>query len=142
MADKLWTKYKKENDVKDVPYERPIVQFVDALVEYAQHNGSFKTVRTEKDWDTLIYIMKGFFALFPKTAEEFKKQIEDMRARQLRAHAIAKDDRGNSIQHQLKIPKPLYQMIKIIFPEQKWDKKFVLKFAQRFPQFKVTHDKL
>lgn len=133
---------KKKMGVQDVPYERPIVDFIDALLEYAQKNQSTSKVSDERDWDTLQFILKGFFTLFPKSAADFEQNVAELRANQLRKHAIAKDTHGNSIQHKLKIPKPLYQMIKIIFPDQKWDEKFTNKFARRFPQFKVTHDSL
>lgn len=142
MPKSLYQKYKKEKGLTDVPFEREISEFVNSLLEFADKNGSKEMVTKEKDWDVIAFICKGFYVLYPKTAAEFEKNVRALRANQKSSHASIKDRGGAQAQHMLKVPSPLFRMIQVIFPLQKWDRRFVLKFAQRFPKFKVTHDSL
>lgn len=118
-----------------VPYETPLVQFIDNLIEYAKKNGSTSQIVTESDWKTLDYIMQGFETLYPELSHTFYENMKEWR-KQSTLHAVAKGEFGARIQHQLEIPQKVYLMIQIIFPNQKWDKKFVKKFASHYKQFK------
>lgn len=126
---------------KLIPYEKPIVEFVDALLMFARKNGSEVSITKDKDWDTMAFMYRGWSTLYPKSAKEFEDEMKSLRAHQKVSHAIAKE--GSAvIQHKLKIPRPLYDMILTIWPFQTFNDKFVNKFAELFPMLKVTSDKL
>lgn len=130
---------KKENKnpwgIKNIPYETPIAQFVDTLVEVAKKNGSKDYVQTSQDWETIQYIYKGWTILYPKTSNDFLKAMKEWRLRNGRGFS----KEGNAmIQHRLEVPSPLFAMVKTIFPKQTWDRKFVAKFISELPAFRAT----
>jgi hypothetical protein len=49
-----------------------------------------------------------------------------------------KEDGADLWQRQLEIPVTFYNMIKAIYPDQKWDRKFVGGLARRIPILKVA----
>lgn len=120
--------------IKNIPYDRPIVDFVDALVAIAKKNGSKDQVETSYDWNTLDFMYKGWKILYPKTSKEFEDHMREWR-RYSNHLGISKEKGGAMLQHKFNLPMPLYQMIDAIFPKQKWDKKFVDEFARRFAMF-------
>jgi len=52
-------------------------------------------------------------------------------------YGFIKED-GGLIQKQLEVPETFYTMIKIFYPDQKWDRKFVAGLAKRIPILKVA----
>lgn len=129
---------KIKGDIKMEPFPRITVEVVDRLVEIAKKNGSKDVVQTSKDWDTIAKMYEVFRVFFPKTEAAFVEGIQDFRKRE-NAHGIGKEG-GAAVQHQLEVPMPLFQMIETIFPQQKWDKKFVKGIAQVLPQLKPIND--
>lgn len=123
------------------PYERPVVEYVDKLLELRSKRGSNLSVQTEGDWAIMDFIYKGWRTLFSEYADGFESQMRTWRAMTLNKMGVAKEG-GAMLQHQLEVPEKLYAMIKIVYPMQKWDKKFIKKFSDRFPQFKGADTKL
>jgi hypothetical protein len=124
---------KKHQKIVQIPFERQMVEFVDNLVLIARKNGSSMFVKTSKDWDTIDFIYKGFAVLYPKTAEDFAKHMIVVHNATQFNHGIVKEKNGAMLEHILEIPAPLYKMIDVIFPMQKWDRKFANKFRSHFP---------
>lgn len=126
--------------VKMVPFDGPIVEFVDSLILLNKKNGTPNTVTTENDWKTLEYIMQGFETLYPVKAYEFYEHMKKWREL---STAMGVSREGEAIiQHQLEVPEKVMSMIRIVFPNLKWDKKFVAKFSRRFTAFKGSDTKL
>lgn len=119
--------------IKQVPYDASIVLFIDKLIEVRNKNGSTEgTISTEKDWETMQFLLRGWKILYPEEAYSFNNHMKILR-RDTKNNGLVKE--GNAlIQHQMEIPETLYKMIKALFPVQKWDKKFVTAFTKRFPQ--------
>ena len=126
-------------NLEKIPYERYLVEFTDSLIDIAKRNGSKSRVETSHDWKTLDYIYRGWRILFPQTSKEFEDHMKNWRL--LATKGGLSKEKNALIQHKLEIPLPLYQMIKTIFPDQKWNKEFVKKFSQNFGSFRGS-DKL
>jgi hypothetical protein len=125
-------KFNPKAGIKMIPYEREIVAFIDKLLEVANRNGSKGALQTSLDWNTLDFLYKGWKVLYPEDASTFENHMKQTHTLNYRRDGIAKE-KNAMIQHILEIPSPLYQMIKVIFPDQKWDKRFVRDFAKHFP---------
>jgi hypothetical protein len=123
------------NDIDYTPFERQIVEFVDATIALNTSHGRPTSITKERDWDVIGFIYKGFSVLYPKDAREFEKYMKEVHHIS-NPHGIKKE--GNAmIQHVLEVPEKLYKMINAIFPAQKWnDKKFVRSFAKHYPQLR------
>jgi hypothetical protein len=127
-------KFNPQEGIEQVPYERQMVEFIDNLILFARKNGSSNQVKTSMDWKTLDFLYKGWAALYPKSASDFEIHMKEIQS--VSKHGIARDKGGAMIQHQLEIPSPLYRMMRVIFPDQKWDRPFVRKFSQHFPMMR------
>lgn len=119
--------------IKFVPYEAPLVMATDKLLEYAKKNGSAECVTSEKDWETLEMIIRLWHTCYPEYAAQFFESMNLVRSHSNET-GVAREGEA-MIQRQLEIPEKLISMIRVIFPVQKWDKKFVYKFAKRFSGF-------
>ena len=120
-----------------IPYERPIVEAIDKLLEMAKKRGYPTHVESETDWTLLEHIVKMWQALYPEQAEEFWKHQQWNKTNQLTDYASAKGESGAEVRHLLEIPTKLWEMIRAVFPEQKaQDKEFALKFGRRLPGFR------
>lgn len=117
-----------------VPYEWPIVRFVDYIIDKRIELGRPTMITNENHWNLLELIIKGWSDLYPKHSHDFFQHM-----RTIRSHAnhlgVAREKGGATLQHQVEIPEKLYSLIRIAFPNQKWDKNFILKFARRMPAF-------
>lgn len=118
--------------IDSVPYERQVVQFVDTLLDVAKKKSL---------WEGIRFLYEGWCVLYPQSSQAFEENMKTWRDMATGRHGIAKEGDG-MIQHQLEVPRPLYDMIKIVYPDVVWDKKFVRAFAQRFGQFKGTNNRL
>ena len=126
------TKFDPYEGINYIPYERPVVDFIDKLLDVAKTNGSKDDIKTSYDWKTLEFLYKGWSILYPVSARDFEKHMKRVRT----------DTRNNGVVHEgsamlqslVEIPQPLYRMIRIIFPKQKWDRKFIDRFVTYFPQ--------
>lgn len=130
------------NEIDWVPFRKTVVDAVDTIVLCAKKNGSTLYVRNDKDWDTMTMIVRVWRTLFPEHYSIFRKSQEEIRSELLNEHAAAREVGGAEIQHVMEIPQMLYQMIKIVFPMQKWDKKFIHDMSVRLPLFKIPKSAL
>lgn len=115
---------------------KKLVDAIDALIEVANKNGSKGQVETSKDWQTVEFIYKMFSAVYPYQEKLFLESMKFYRSMERFNKGVSEEAGGASIQHQLEVPQKLYQMMKIIFPNQVWTKKFVKKLAAVLPQLK------
>jgi hypothetical protein len=123
-------------DAHYVPFEKEIVGFTDKLIEIAHRNGSQDSVTHETDWKTIEFMYKGFKILYPKSARDFEK-IMQMTRTATRFNKGISTEGSAKLQYMMEIPAPFYRMMKVIFPLQEWDRKFVNKFVSHFPMLKA-----
>jgi hypothetical protein len=131
MADDLQLHYE--------PFNARLVYMVDHIVEIAKKNGSKEYVQTSHDWDTVREIFSIWSKLFPKHYENFAQSIREFRSTE-NAHGIGKGKGGAVIQHNLEVPEMFHNMVKIIFPDQKWDTRFAHQLAKEVPILKPIAD--
>jgi hypothetical protein len=122
-------------NLQRVPFETTLVKFVDHIIDTRIALGRPTHITNEKHWELLMFIMNGYHALYPEYANAFLNHMKWVRAN-AKQYAVSKEKGGAQIQHLIEVPEPLMNMISRAFPEQKWDKKFILKFAQRLPALK------
>jgi len=127
----------QDGDIYYVPFERPIVQAVDALVAFAKAKEAGKIVEREADWEVMEKIFSLWSTMFPHEYESFAEAQKLTRAHQKNALGTAREGEA-MIQHQLNIPKSLYGLIVAIYPLQQFDKKFVAQLAKRMPILKAA----
>lgn len=126
-----------ENDIElgylKVPIEK--LKMVDKIVELRKGRPTF--VDGEKDWEVIWELFVLWYTEYPEHYEEFQRSIQALRDSLKRSDAIAKE--GESmIQHQLEVPEMFHRMIKICYPDQQWDRKFVKELSRRIPVLKVA----
>lgn len=119
--------------IDNVPYEYPIIQTVDKLVDFAKYRSSpSKVIESESDWLVMDYIFKMFITFYPKDYKIFSDTQIKVKRSQKNTTASTKEG-GARIQHQLNIPYKLYALMKAIYPNQQMNHKFVVKLAKRYP---------
>jgi hypothetical protein len=122
-----------------VPFEREIVTFTDKLIEIANKNKSQSSVTHESDWKTIEFMYRGFKILYPQSASDFEKEMQSIRnAHQIRGNKGISKERGAMLQYMMSVPAPLYRMMRVIFSNQVWDRKFVNKWMSHFPQMRAS----
>ena len=130
------------DDLHYEPFRKEIVDAVDAIVLAAKKNGSYsKRVETQADWKTMTTIVRVYATIFESDYRDFIKNLKKTKESLKTEHAHDKEGEA-IVQHQLSVPQMLYILIKVIFPDQKWDKDFVARFSRRYDQFKVPETKL
>jgi len=131
-------KFNPQEGIEYVPFERDLVKFVDTIIDKRIKLGRPTTITRDGDWELVEFILRGWSALYPEYSTSFFEHMKKYRSNAKRL-GVAKEKGGAEIQQQLEIPQSLYQMIATAFPDQKWDKRFVLKFARRFSGFMAAY---
>lgn len=110
------------------------VKFVDNLIKLHKDLACNDTVKMDKDWQ-LIKDAFGYFAKrWPEEFVEFKQSINLIRqTRNNKAKSMS-----GEIMYVGALPLRFERIIKIMFPAQQVDKKFIWKLVQKMPVFKVT----
>jgi hypothetical protein len=112
-------------------FQRNIVDTVDQIVELA--HGQRDMVRGESDWKVVEALLLFFSWKWPNEFQEFKAGIPDLRkSRNTGGYSDSKE-----IKYVCAIPPRFMKLVKAIFPDQEWDKRFTNKFIRRFPLFKI-----
>lgn len=109
---------------------------VEKIVELAKGRPTF--VDGDKDWEVIWELFILWYTEFPEHYDEFQKSIADIRKNLKNSNGMFKSETGELWQTQLEIPVSFYNMIKAIYPDQKWDRKFVAGLAKRIPILKVA----
>jgi len=123
--------------IEYVPYEGPLVTFIDAIVKLSNSNCSpNKTIETAADWKVVDFMYTGIKTLYPRDCHQFEKHMNSVRNLSNNKFGSNKGEAGAEVRYVMEIPEKLYKFLKIIFPNQKYDKKFARSFAKHFPQFK------
>lgn len=126
-----------KNKVKDllsveyVPFEQPLVKFVDHIINTRIKLGRPLEITNEKHWDLVKFIFTGWNSLYPDHSNAFLQHMKNWR-RESRHLGVSREGEA-MIQHRLEIPQTLYSLIMTAFPNQKWTSKFTLRFAKELP---------
>lgn len=108
------------------------VEDVDRLVEISK--GNRETVKTENDWQVLNELCVFYIQRWPQEWMDFRSTMPDIRqTRKSRGYSTSKE-----IKYVAAIPPRLMKLIKVIFPYQQWNKKFLYEFIRRFKPFQVA----
>ena len=113
-------------------YKKEDVEAVDYLVKIA--HGKRTTVSTLKDWEIVAKLFEFWTRKWPHEWNEFGESIKDIRA--TRAKKDGKSKSGE-IKYVGALPPRFMKLIKIIFPEQQFNKKFVYQLTSRIKIIKV-----
>lgn len=119
--------------IEQVPFEMPLVKFVDHIIDERIALGRPDEITSEKAWNLVEFIVRGWKAIYPEYADAFFKNMANIRAHAPR-NGIVKEGEAR-LQHQLEIPQSLWALLSKAFPNQKWDRKFIISFAKRFKGF-------
>lgn len=113
---------------------------VDKIVELAKGRPTF--VDGDKDWEVIWELFVLWYSEYPEEFDAFQKSIAEIRSEMKNpTTGTFKTDSGELWQRQLEIPMTFHNMIKAIYRDQKFDRKFVHGLARRIPILKVA-DKL
>ncbi len=108
------------------------VDDVDKLLEISR--GNREVVKTDNDWNVLANLVVFYIKRWPSEWEEFRKTLPDIR-KSRRAGGYSKT---KEILYVASLPFRLERLIKVIFPYQQYDKKFMWEFVKRFKIFRVA----
>jgi len=112
------------------------LQTVERIVELAKDRPTF--VDGDKDWEVIWELFVLWYSEYPEQYDEFQKSIAEIRNNLKDSKGMIREDGADLWQRQLEIPATFYSMIKAIYPDQKWDRKFVSGLARRIPILKVA----
>jgi|SRR6185312_209206 len=130
-----------KDNIYYVPYERPLVEAVDKLIDVARVKCSpNKRVESDGDWEVLDLLFKLYQTFYSQECQQFLDDMAKTRNHQIvswgKRTAITKE--GDAMmQQQLQIPGKFNDMLKAFFPLQPLTKPFVRKLWQKMPQFRV-----
>ena len=113
------------------------LKLVDAIVEKLKHNTT-GMVENDGEWEAIVLMFELFKIEYPEHYQWFLNKIYEYRQATRDTHGIIHDDSDDSMQHQLEIPEGFHMYIHKMFPNQKWDKKFVRRLIRELPILKVA----
>ena len=123
-------------DVQYVAVSNKKLQSVERIVELAKGRPTF--VDGDKDWEVIWELFVLWYSEYPEQYDAFQHSIADIRRNMINSKGFIKEQGSDLWQRQLEIPITFYNMIKAIYPDQKWDRKFVAGIARRIPILKVA----
>lgn len=112
------------------------LDIVDKIVELAKDRPTF--VDGDKDWEVIWELFKLWYSEYPEQYDDFQRSVSEIRKNMKTANGVFKEDGSDLWQRQLEVPVTFYNMIRAIYPNQKWDRKFVRGLAMRIPILKVA----
>lgn len=126
----------KENlEYKVVPREQ--LMLIDRIVDKLKEN-SYGTVETPNDWEAVVMLFELFRMEHPAHYAHFVESMKQYRQNTAHTNAIIKDEAGDMVQHMLEVPEKFHHYMHSMFPQQKWDRKFIIKLTRELPILKVT----
>lgn len=109
---------------------------VDRIIELAKDRPTF--VDGDKDWEIIWELFKLWYTEYPEQYHDFQLSVAEIRKELKNKDGMIKEDGADLWQRQLEIPATFYSMIRAIYPDQKWNRKFVKGLAIRIPILKVA----
>jgi len=125
------------NDIEYVIAPRQQVQIIDKVIDKLKLNTT-GLVETQNDWEAILLLFDLFKIEHPEHFNQFVEIMKIYKKETTTNNAIVKDGEGDMVQHMLEVPEMFYMYINKMFPNQKWDKKFILKLSSELPILKTT----
>lgn len=120
------------------------VSLADAVVDAAHgRGGPDSVVDTEEDWKVVVAILEICARYFPKEVDDYLKLNKVIRSHQATEYGLMEDATtkkgGEGNVRQLGWwPFEFEVLVRIIYPRQKFDKKFNREFFRRFPALRTA----
>lgn len=126
--------------IGDTEYEMPNKEAV-ALSEGIHRTydllGKPKDTETEAGWKMIDNLVGVWYNFYPWELKAWKKELETQLGGERTVHEALKANGGYI---PISFPTRLYKMLEIFLPDLKiTDRKFIKKFAGRYPIFKMTN---
>ena len=109
-----------------VPMKKSDVEAVDYLLRIS---GIRSKVETIDDWGIIAKLFEFYTRRWPEEWANFVESIKDIRATRARKDGYSKEHGKEGTRYLASVPLYLMKLIKIIFPEQQWDREFTEKFV-------------
>ena len=107
------------------------IEAIDYLIKISK---GAKSVKTASAWGVVAKVFEFWTRRWPNEWNEFASSIKDIKATRLRKDGKSK---GGGIKYIGALPLRFERLIKAVFPEQKFDKKFVYKLVKNIEIIKV-----
>lgn len=97
---------------------------VDRLLEISK--GNRESIKTNEDWNVLANLVIFYIQRWPQEWKEFRTILPDIRS----SRNTGGYSKSKEIMHVASLPFRLERLIKIIFPQQQYTKKFIWNFSK------------
>jgi hypothetical protein len=101
---------------------------VDAVDYLLRISGIRSKVETSDDWVIIAKLFEFYTRKWPLEWDNFVKEIKKTRATRARKDGYSREHGKDGTRYLASVPLYLMKLIKIIFPEQQWDREFTDKF--------------
>ena|SRR3990167_8775947 len=113
------------------------VKMADAIVDLARDRGKYINYSNpSKDWLIIKELIKIWSMKYPSEHLLYASQNRELTRSRLKDTGANKD---NNLRLLANIPNSLIAFIRVIYPEQKLDKKFFREFVKQFPEFRTSY---
>jgi len=120
-----------------VPFEKPLVDAVEALIRFHRQKGGGTVIQTESQWEVVIKVFEVWATLYPQEYINFKNSQGKARSNQKNHNASNREKGGAEIQHMINMPQVFHSILRVLYPNQRFDKKFVTKLGNRMPLLRM-----
>jgi hypothetical protein len=110
---------------------------IDAIDYLLRIGGSREDVKTLSDWGVVAKIVEFWSRRWPTEWSEFVGQMKDIKDSRARKDGYSKVKGREGTRYMAAIPLRLMKLIKIIFPNQQWDRTFTNKFMDNIKIVRV-----
>lgn len=116
-----------------------VLQASTALDKFWQLHGSKDGyVQGRADWEIIGYCYELFALRYPTDLRIFVETQKRVRENLKFEHGnVEKASSSVEGQHMMNIPQKMYQLINTFYPNQKWEKPFVIELARKLPVLSV-----
>lgn len=126
------------DDYEVIQMPKILIEVVDTLDKYFKLHGNKQGVVDSKaDWKLVEMCYDLFRISYPEDLKVFIATQKQIRYNLKNEDGSIKEKGGARAQHMMNIPQKMYQLINTFYPNQTWDRKFVLELAKHLPVFKV-----
>lgn len=113
-----------------------VADIVDVLVKKRRLGSTNGMVDSKRDWEIVEDCFEVFAIVYPEDVKVFidtQKKVRD----NLKYETGAIEEGEARMQHMMNMPQKFYLMVSKLYPQQKWDRDFVMELAKRMPVLSV-----